>query len=485
MKNLIRHILKEETNKSINLFTNLYDIEENGSSYRGDNKFQTYVTFYPKDYDNEMTREAATSICNWEIDDDGGLIFKFMNLPQPYLIPLMNYVGDTEDLEDYLEDMHVEEAEKFLKRIKHRRNNPLKENVDKNKKFLIDYLGEDLINSLQKITSAKELPIVFLKTIGTSIIQRYIDEYGPLYYFVFDGEQFIYKDRVSPKGEEYEMFTNSKGESFFNSQIPNRLGLDYTGLKFSDIIDMFINEKEDNSPLNEDVDKNKRFLKNKLGIDFTNSIQQVTSSYDVPMEFDDVIGPDGIRRYLNFWGPMYLIEIDGMRFLYQDRVDTDGRFEWFLGEDGIDYVDNEIIERLGIDVMGLRFSDILDMYFNEEESLNEDVNKDKKFLNNVMGVDFTGNIEQVTSLYDIPYNFYRKGIFTMPDVASYLNRFGPMYIIELYGRKFIYQDRGRYESFISEDGIVYEDKIPEQLGIDVMGLRFSDIIDIYFNEGEI
>jgi antitoxin component of RelBE/YafQ-DinJ toxin-antitoxin module len=287
---------------------------------------------------------------------------------------------------------------------------------------------------------------------------------------------------VSPKGEEYEMFTNSKGESFFNGQITNRLGLDYTGLKFSDIIDMFINEKEDNSPLNEDVDKNKRFLKNKLGIDFTNNIQQVTSSYDVPMEFDDVIGPDGIRRYLNFWGPMYLIEIDGMRFLYQDRVDTDGRFEWFLGEDGIDYVDNEIIERLGIDIMGLRFSDIINMYFNEEEPLNENIDKNKKFLTNVMGVDFTGNIQQVTSVYDVPYSFYRKGIFTMPDVASYLNRFGPMYIFELDGRRFIYQDRGRYESFISEDGIVYEDKIPEQLGIDVMGLRFSDIVDIYFNE---
>jgi hypothetical protein len=365
MKNLIRHILKEETNKSLKLFTNLYDIEDNGSVYRGENKFQTYVTFYPKDYDNDMTRESATSTCNWEIDDDGELIFKFMSLPQPYLIPLMNYVGDTEDLEDYLEDIHVEEAEKFLKRIKHRRNNPLKENVDKNKKFLIGYLGEDLINSLQKITSAKELPMVFLKSIGTSVIQQYIDVYGPLYYFVFEGEPFIYKDRVNPNGSEYEMFTNSKGESFFNGQINNRLGLDYTGLKFSDIIDMFINDKEDNSPLNEDVNKN------------------------------------------------------------------------------------------------------------------------KKFLNNVMGVDFTGNIQQVTSLYDIPYTFYRKGIFTMPDVASYLNRFGPMYIIELYGRKFIYQDRGRYESFISEDGMVYEDKIPEQLGIDIMGLRFSDIIDIYFNEGEI
>jgi len=43
MKNLIRHILKEETNKSINLFTNLYDIEENASSYRGETKLKGYL----------------------------------------------------------------------------------------------------------------------------------------------------------------------------------------------------------------------------------------------------------------------------------------------------------------------------------------------------------------------------------------------------------------------------------------------------------
>jgi RNase adaptor protein for sRNA GlmZ degradation len=76
MKNLIRHILIEETNKSINLFTNLYDIEENGE-----------------------------------------LIFKSITLPQPYLIPLMNYIGETEDLKEYLKDIHIGEAEKFLKGI--------------------------------------------------------------------------------------------------------------------------------------------------------------------------------------------------------------------------------------------------------------------------------------------------------------------------------------------------------------------------------
>jgi hypothetical protein len=229
------------------------------------------------------------------------------------------------------------------------------------------------------------------------------------------------------------------------------------------------------------LEKNKKFLKNKLGIDFTNGIQQVTSSYDVPMEFDDVIGPDGIRRYLNFWGPMYLIEIDGMRFLYQDRVDTDGRFEWFLGEDGIDYVDNEIIERLGIDVMGLRFSDILDMYFNEEESLNEDVDKNKRFLKNKLGIDFTNEIQLVTSIYDIPMEFDKYT--SSKTLNSYLNKYGPMYLFEYDGIKYLYQDRGTHELFIDENGnLHFNNEIPEMIGIDEIGLRFSNIIDLYFKE---
>jgi len=110
------------------------------------------------------------------------------------------------------------------------------------------------------------------------------------------------------------------------------------------------------------LEKNKKFLKNKLGIDFTNGIQQVTSSYDVPMEFDYGIGSDSIRRYLNNFGPMYLFELDGIKYLYQDRG-----FEFFIDENGFDYVDGEIPEMLGIDEMGLRFSNIIDLYFKEEE----------------------------------------------------------------------------------------------------------------------
>jgi len=235
---------------------------------------------------------------------------------------------------------------------------PLNEGVDKRKKLFIDLLGEDLINSIQKVTSAKELPIGFLRNFGTSTIQAYIDRYGSLYYFVFNGEPFIYKDRLSPKGEEYEMYINDKGESFFSGQIPNRLGLSDVGLNFSDVIDTFHNEGE---PLNENVEKNKKFLTNHMGMDFTDKIQLVTSSYDVPMEFDQFVSPQMINRGLNKWGPMYLFELNGYKFLYQDR----GEYEYFMDEVGIDYVDNEIPEQLGLDELGLGFSDIIDLYFNE------------------------------------------------------------------------------------------------------------------------
>ena len=51
--------------------------------------------------------------------------------------------------------------------------------------------------------------------------------------------------------------------------------------------------------------------------------------------------------------------------IYQDR----GEFEFFMDEGCWEYVDDEIPEKLGIAILGLRFSDIVDMYFKEEEYL--------------------------------------------------------------------------------------------------------------------
>jgi hypothetical protein len=113
------------------------------------------------------------------------------------------------------------------------------------------------------------------------------------------------------------------------------------------------------------TEKNKRFLKKKLGIDFTGKIEQVTSTYDVPMEFDRNIPSAMVNRYLNKFGPMYLFELDGKKYLYLDV----GVHEKFIDEKGNVFIENEIPERLGIDIMGLRFSDIIDLYFSEEDEV--------------------------------------------------------------------------------------------------------------------
>lgn len=114
----------------------------------------------------------------------------------------------------------------------------------------------------------------------------------------------------------------------------------------------------------------------------------------------------------------------------------------------------------------------------------ENLEKKKKFLNKFLGIDFTGNIQQITSVYDVPMEFDRY--MESQTINYYLNKFGPMYLFELDGKKYIYQDIGNYETFIKEDGGIHTDKeILERLGIDVMGLRFSDIIDIYFNKEDI
>lgn len=114
-------------------------------------------------------------------------------------------------------------------------------------------------------------------------------------------------------------------------------------------------------------EKIKQFLKKTLGVDFTNNIQLITSRFDVPSIFiGECISTYSLNKYLNFWGPMYLFEFEGVKYLYQDRGDEDSRFEWFMDENCNEFVDDEIPEKLGISIAGLKFSDVINSFFDEE-----------------------------------------------------------------------------------------------------------------------
>lgn len=142
--------------------------------------------------------------------------------------------------------------------------------------------------------------------------------------------------------------------------------------------------------IKESLEKNKKFLIKTMGVDLTDNIQMVNSRYDVPTEFDEGISPDLVRRMLNNWGPMYLFNLNGKDYLYQDR----GEYEWFIDTEGFEFVDNEIIEKLGVDVLGMDFSDIIKVFYTEDQSINESTEKD-----------YTSLIDKFISEYDFPDYF--------------------------------------------------------------------------------
>jgi hypothetical protein len=197
---------------------------------------------------------------------------------------------------------------------------------------------------------------------GPELFDFYDEEvrvFGSTTFHIDDDEAYTYYDdgtlEIMPwVCEKLNEYFNDSWYSVFKGWFEENSGLK---------VDRIVDSTNNNELLQESIDKNKKFLKDSFGVDFSDRIQQITSTYDVPMSFDNGIGSDMIKRYLNFWGPMYLFELDGVKYLYQDR----GEFEWFIDEEGFEMVDNEIIEKLGIGIMGLTFSDIIDMYFEEEE----------------------------------------------------------------------------------------------------------------------
>jgi hypothetical protein len=158
---------------------------------------------------------------------------------------------------------------------------------------------------------------------------------------------------VCKKLDEY---FNDSWYSVFKSWFEENSGLNVSGI---------VDSRNNSVMLGNPINKNKKLINNIVGFDFAGRIKQITSSHDVPTEFDEGgISPRTINTWLNYFGPMYLFELDGTKYLYQDRRD----FEMFIDNEGFDYTDNEIPEKLGIAILGLNFSDIIDMYFEEEES---------------------------------------------------------------------------------------------------------------------
>ena len=118
--------------------------------------------------------------------------------------------------------------------------------------------------------------------------------------------------------------------------------------------------------------KNKRFLINLMGEDLTGKIKEIKDGSDIPKIFHRYLDLNGLKNQMAMVGPMYLVKIRGKYYLYQDQSHfyhshNDASFgEMFWGEDGKRDYSNKILEELGLDELGLSFSDIIDMFYNEE-----------------------------------------------------------------------------------------------------------------------
>ena len=112
----------------------------------------------------------------------------------------------------------------------------------------------------------------------------------------------------------------------------------------------------------------------------------------------------------------------------------------------------------------------------------------KNLLVNKLGVDLTGKIHMVTNSYELPFEFNER-IITPQTLRLYLNKYGPMYVIEIGSQMFLYQ----HQQLLNEvrklivdtnDKSYSEDQILNKLGIPPMGLTLNDIVDTFVEEGE-
>jgi len=102
----------------------------------------------------------------------------------------------------------------------------------------------------------------------------------------------------------------------------------------------------------------------------------------------------------------------------------------------------------------------------------------KSFLKNKIGLDLTGKVTLVTNKWELPMEFDRT--ITPSALNSYLNRFGPMYVIEIGNKNYLFQDQGDRSVIVdSNDWIYNESEIIDKLGLPPLGIKLMEIFNLF------
>lgn len=122
MKELIRRVLKEETNNKVKLIEELYDIRtwvnENGFINL---HFFTYIDFIPKNPDNLMSPIKTTSRATWEYyptrptEECLGL-YDCVYIREDKM-PILKFIGNNFFIDNFTDELHSDMAGEVLKKL--------------------------------------------------------------------------------------------------------------------------------------------------------------------------------------------------------------------------------------------------------------------------------------------------------------------------------------------------------------------------------
>jgi hypothetical protein len=109
----------------------------------------------------------------------------------------------------------------------------------------------------------------------------------------------------------------------------------------------------------------KNILKSKFGLDLTDKIQMVTNKWQLPFEFDGFMNDRLINKYLNQYGPMFVVQIGRFKYLGMNLGKNEGGWRFFDQSD-MPVSEFELMQFLKIEALGLSFDDLLNQYFKED-----------------------------------------------------------------------------------------------------------------------
>jgi len=108
----------------------------------------------------------------------------------------------------------------------------------------------------------------------------------------------------------------------------------------------------------------KRIIQKNFGLDLTDQISMVTSKWDLPEVFKEIITDRNLNYYLNNYGPIYLIKTPKDMYIAQPR--GNGWDDWVTFDSTDSQVSElEIMRELGIHGLGLSMDDLINAYITD------------------------------------------------------------------------------------------------------------------------